>query len=51
MAGQAITLLKNFNLKIPELMSMNPGATSVCESKNCETLLVATRGGEIFEFN
>lgn len=32
-------------------MSMNPGATSVCESKNLETLLVATRGGEIFEFN
>ena len=32
-------------------MSMNPAVTSVCESKTGDTLLVATRGGEIFEFN
>jgi hypothetical protein len=38
-------------MKMPELMSMNPGATSVCASKTEDTLLVATRGGEIFEFN
>lgn len=38
-------------MKQPGLMSMMPGATSVCSSKQKDTLLVATRGGEIFEFN
>jgi microtubule-associated protein-like 6 len=32
-------------------MSMYPGATSVCDSKDGASVLVATRGGEIFEFN
>lgn len=50
-AGTAITKIKDFDMKMPELMSMCPGATSVCESKTGDTLLVATRGGEIFEFH
>lgn len=49
--GTTITKIKDYDMKMPELMSMCPGATSVCESKAGDTLLVATRGGEIFEFN
>lgn len=50
-SGTNITKIKDFNIKAPELMSMNGAVTSVCESKAGDTLLVATRGGEIFEFN
>lgn len=49
--GVNITKIKDFDLKAKELLSMNACATSVCESKNGELLLVATRGGEIYEFN
>jgi hypothetical protein len=49
--GNLLTKVKDIDLKMPELMSMNPGATSVCQSAAGDLIVVATRGGEIFEFD
>ena len=49
--GGVLTLLKQYDLKMPEIMSMNPEVRSVCDSKDGSKILVGTRGGEIVEFN
>ncbi len=49
--GTTITRIKDYNLKSPELKSMRSEVTAVCVSSKGDTLAVATRGGEIFEFN
>jgi WD40 repeat protein len=49
--GTSLTKRKTFDLKNPSLLSMKPLATSVCDSKSGDSILVSTRGGEIFEFN
>lgn len=48
--GTAVTKLKTYDLKMPEIMSMNPMAMSVCEHSS-GAILVGTRGGEILEFD
>ena len=42
--------MKQYDLKMPEIMSMRPEATSVCSNTEGR-VLVGTRGGEIVEFN